>query len=249
MPRFQLHRALRMTLVVTFLFGMGLTARAEEQTNAEYRIYEAVLKLISSIPTADPHVVIYDRTLNGKCDAASNNPVFANGCTFLWVTPDTDQQVQQMLRRRFHGLDKSTWKNFKAANTTSITLHDPIATPWKHRIAGEDTPVEASQDWSSPDMAIYFSRVGFNSKKNEALVYVLAFSYVGRQAATGDYLRFRSGPDHSWSFAGRVRYMIQDNDLFVDLQPHEHRVPGGGVYVSQPGPRHTAHLHRIAEQK
>lgn len=70
-------------------------------------------------------------------------------------------------------------------------------------------------------MTLYFSRVGFNSKKNEALVYVLAFSYVGRTAATGDYLRFHLGPDKTWTVAGRVRYIHLDDDVFVRLHNSE----------------------------
>lgn len=191
-----------------------------------------MLKLIDLNPKSDPHVAIYDRTLSSKCDVSSNNPVFANGCTFLWVRPDTDGQVEQMLRRRFHGLDRSTWKHFKTANSSSITLHDPLSTPYKHSIVGAETPLDASQQSDSPDMTVYFSRVGFNSKKNEALVYVLAFSYLGRTAATGDYLRFRLGPDKSWTVAGRVRYMHLDDDIFVRL--HRDAVSEASVNVGAP---------------
>jgi len=68
-------------------------------------------------------------------------------------------------------------------------------------------------------MTIFLSRVGFNSKNTEAIVYVLAFSYLDRTATTGDYLRFRAGPDKTWTLAGRVSYLIRDDDAFARLQP------------------------------
>ena len=190
----------------------------------EYRVYEAALSLIDSSPKADLHVAIYDRTLNGSCDGNSNNPVLAKGCTFLWVKPDTSDDVEAKLRARFHGLEKSTWKHFKASNAASITLHDPLSTPWKHRFMEASTPADGSKEWDSPDMTIFLSRVGFNSKKTEAIVYVLVFSYLGRTATTGDYLRFRLGPDKAWTLAGRVSYLIRNDDAFASLQPGAKRV-------------------------
>lgn len=209
-----------------FLLGAACSAGAQQQpADEEYRVYEAVLKTMDSIPKADPHVVIYDRTLNGKCDDGSNNPVLANGCTFLWVKPDTEDDVERMLRSRFHGLERSTWKHFKQNNAGSITLHDPLSTPWKHRFTGSGAASDGAEEWKSPDMSIFFSRVGFNKKKTEAIVYVLAFAYDDRMATTGDYLRFRCGPDKVWTLAGRVRYLARDDDQFASLMPKTHTAP------------------------
>jgi len=219
---------LRQAMAATFLCAFfcspawsaaGIAHAQEQPTTEEYRVYEAALKLMDSTPKADLHVVIYDRTLSETCDAGGENPVLANGCTFFWVKPDTSDDVEQKLRARFHGLERSTWKNFKTSNAASITLHDPLSTPWKHRFTGTSTPVDGSKEWDSPDMTIFLSRVGFNSKKTEAIVYVLAFSYLDRTATTGDYLRFRAGPDKTWILAGRVSYLMRDDNAFARLQP------------------------------
>ena len=217
-------------LAVVFVLATPCIASAQEQpANEEYRIYEAVLKLMDTIPKQDPHVAIYEHTLSSQCEGA--NPVVPKGCTFLWVKPDTDEDVERNLRSRFHGLHRSTWKNFKANNASSVTLHDPIAAPWKHRFTGPyaspstptadapegPAPAEFSDEWAAPDMTIYLSRVGFDKKKTEALVYVLVFSYVDRAATTGDYLRFRLGADKQWTLAGRVSYLKQDNSLTATL--------------------------------
>ena len=216
--KFKAWSRLAGVLAMVVVLGAVRPGSAQEQpANEEYRVYEAVLKLMDTIPKPDPHVAIYDRTLTSKCAAEGDNPVFAKGCTFLWVSPDTDQDVEHMLRRRFRGLERSTWKNFKVNNASSITLHEPISAPWKHRFTESYTPADVSEEWASPDMTIYLSRVGLNGKKTEAIVYVLVFSYVGRMATTGDYLRFRTGPDKAWVLAGRVNYLTQDDNGFASL--------------------------------
>lgn len=240
---------LRQLAAAIFLWGIfcspawsaaGIADAQNEPTNEEYRVYEAALNLMTSIPTADLHVTIYDRTLSEKCDAGADAPVFANGCTFFWVKPDTADDVEQKLRTRFHGLERSTWKNFIKSNTASIPLHDPLLTPWKHRFMGTSAPVDGSKEWDSPDMTVFLSRVGFNSKKTEAIVYILAFSYLDRNATTGDYLRFRVGPDKTWTLAGRVSYLIRDDNAFAWLEPGAKSVqkvvefrPGGLRSVSR----------------
>ena len=198
--------------------------RNDGPTNEEYRVYEAALNLMDAAPKVDLHVTIYDRTLSEKCDAGADAPVFANGCTFFWVKPDTADDVEQKLRTRFHGLERSTWKNFIKSNAASTPLHDPLATPWKHRFMGTSAAVDGSKEWDSPDMTVFLSRVGFNSKKTEAIVYILAFSYLDRNATTGDYLRFRVGPDKTWTLAGRLSYLVRDDNSFAGLQPEEKSV-------------------------
>lgn len=247
------------TLAVLFLLAAWPFGSAQQQpamhnpaatgapgtpVNEEYRVYEAVLQQMDTIPKQDPHVEIFERTLTTKCALKDDTPIFAKGCSFFWVKPDTDEDVERTLRTRFHGLSHATWKNFKENNSASITLHDPIAAPWKHRFTGPytqpsapqegapettadpstptapKTPVaaEVSDEWASPDMTIYLSRVGFDNKKTEALVYVLVFSYGDKVATSGDYLRFRRGADRQWTLAGRVSYLKQDSNLTASSQ-------------------------------
>lgn len=89
-------------------------------------------------------------------------------------------------------------------------MKEPIATPWKHKLAfPEDEP---SKDWDSPDLTIFLSSVGFNQTKTEAVVYVLIFSYVDKVATTGDYFLFRIGKTGHWEPSGRVTYLSKEKD-------------------------------------
>lgn len=195
------------------LAGAILPALAQQQPDAspdEYRVYEAVFNLIEHIPKNDPHVTIFKATLNSKCGEDAYPAPLANDCTFLWIKPDTAASVKQRLDEEWPGMENSTWSDFEAKNASSINLHEPIATPWKHKLIspGDD----ASKDWDSPDLAIFLSRVGFNKTRTEAIVYVLMFSYIDQVSTAGDYFLFRVDKKGHWKTSGRVTYFTMGKD-------------------------------------
>lgn len=225
-------RCLRHLLTAAVLLGIALHAYArqpENDTGEEYRVYEAALAALDPAPDAGLHVAIYRRTLSGTCGKEGRNPVLAKGCTFLWIKPDTADDVEQLLRSRWHKFSKSAWKNFLMKNASSVVLHEPIRTPWKHRLFGEDVGGETlakavARPRLNADRVIYLSQVGFNSKRTDAILYVLVFSYDGGVAATGDYLRLRRpkrrhGERGPWTLAGRVNYFSGAKDRFASLEP------------------------------
>jgi hypothetical protein len=222
-----MRQAVRLlTFLVALLCASGWNAYAQAgPTQAEYKVYEAALGMIDSDPKPDLHVAIYEQTLNSSCGITTDNAVLANGCSFLWTRPETADAVEERLRQRCHGLSHAAWKSFKANNAASVQLHDPLSTPWKHRISGMALPTDedGSHEWQRPDMTIFLSRVGFDAKNTEALVYVLVFSYSEPAATTGDYLYFRSdsksGAERQWKLAGRMRYFSGQKDGFVSLHP------------------------------
>src|SRR5208282_2935537 len=137
------------------------------------------------MPKKDLHVTIYKVTLNSKCGEDAYPSPLSNGCTFLWMKPDTANSVKGLLRGEWADMENSTWSDFEGKNAVSANLHEPISTPWNHKLIGPAD--EPSKGWESPDLTIFLSRVGFNQKKTEAVVYVLTFSYTGRVATAGDY--------------------------------------------------------------
>ncbi|MGA8038193.1 MAG: hypothetical protein WA823_08730 [Candidatus Acidiferrales bacterium] len=176
----------------------------------EYKVFESVLGLMDHIPKADPRINIYDVTLNSKCGDDADPAPLANGCTFLWIKPDNAQGVNELLRQDWKDMDDSTWLDFVATNSASVGLHEPIATPWKHNLVGPRA--ESSKDADSPDLTIFLSRVGFNPKKTEAIVYVLTISYMNQVKTAGDYFLFRTDKSGSWKVKGRVTYFSKDKD-------------------------------------
>ena len=179
-----------------------------EPVPADYKVYEAVFDLMDRIPKKDPHVTISDVTLNSKCGEADSDLPLVNGCSFLWMKPDTASSVKQLLREEWPDLDDSTWADFETNNVASVRLREPIVTPWKHKLIEPGDGPE--KDWESPDMTIFLSRVGFNKQKTEAVVYVLIFSYMDQVATGGDYFLFRKSKAGIWNFAGRLTYFTKD---------------------------------------
>ncbi|HXJ86808.1 MAG TPA: hypothetical protein VMS18_08345 [Candidatus Binatia bacterium] len=168
-------------------------------------MYEAVLGLMDHIPKKEPRVSIFAVTLNSKCGEAAYPAPLMDGCSFLWRKEDNSSGIKQLLRNEWRGMDDSTWSDFEVKNTESVNLHEPLSTPWKHKfIAPGDGP---EKEWESPDMTIFLSRVGFNGKKTEAIVYVLVFSYMDKVATSGDYFLFRVNKSGEYKPEGRVRYL------------------------------------------
>ena len=185
--------------------------QAENQPTAvaaDYKVYEAVFDLMDGIPKKDPHVTIFDVTLNGDCAESDSRLPLINGCSFLWMKPDTAGSIKQLLREEWPDMDGSTWADFEANSAASVRLHEPIATPWKHKLIGPGD--EPEKDWESPDMTVFVSRVGFNKQKTEAVVYVLIFSYMDQVPTGGDYFLFRKTKSGDWNSAGRLTYFTKE---------------------------------------
>jgi hypothetical protein len=203
--------------LIPFLLAMlgavslpALPQNEREATREEYRVYEAVLGLMDHMPKEDSRVTIFNITLNSKCGEDANPAPLVNGCTFLWMKPDNANSVKELLRKQWANMEYSTWSDFEESNAASALLHEPISTPWKHKLIGPGD--EPSKDWESPDMAIFLSRVGFNQKKTEAVVYVLIFSYMDQVATAGDYFLFRMDKTGHWKPSGRVNYFTQERN-------------------------------------
>jgi hypothetical protein len=198
---------------MVMLGSISLPLGAQKQLDAspdEYRVYEAVLGLMDHIPKEDPRVAIFGVTLNSKCGEDAYPSPLANDCTFLWMKPDTADGVKRLLRGEWADMENSTWSDFERENAASVRLHEPFSTPWKHKLIGSGA--EPSKDWESPDLTIFLSRVGFNQKKTEAVVYVLIFSYIDQVATAGDYFLFRIDKTGHWKPSGRVTYFTKDKE-------------------------------------
>jgi len=203
----------RYALAVFLMVALSAeTATAHAQSgpqpgSAEYQVYEAVLGLIDHIPAPDPHVTIYDTTLNSLCGEAAYPAPLANGCTFLWMKPDTPATIEQMLRQDYPDLDSSTWADFVTKNAASVRLHEPIVTPWKHELVGVGG--NPSKEFENPDITLFLSRVGFNQTGTEAVVYVLTFSYLKQLSTEGDYFVFRKEKSGRWEPHDRLTYFTK----------------------------------------
>ena len=133
---------LRFTVsLIVVLVGISLPVKAQTKPAADseqLKVYEAVLGLMDHIDKKDLHVTIFNQTLNSKCGVDAYPSPLANDCSFLWIKPDTADSVKELLRGNWAELENSTWSDFEGKNAVSVNLHEPISTPWPHRLTGFD---------------------------------------------------------------------------------------------------------------
>jgi hypothetical protein len=177
----------------------------------EYSVYNAVLGDIQ-MPKENAHALIVGNTLNFQCGENSGNPILLNGCSGMVMLPDTRDDVHALLRENWPNLKKSVWDDLESRNSRSFRLGDAFKTSWKHKLVGEGFAEEDSKEWSSPVCAFYFSRVGLNEDKTEALVFVFFASYMDGVPSTGDYFLLKVNKAKEWEIEGRTQYFVSDQE-------------------------------------
>lgn len=182
-----------------------------EVSSDEYTVYNAVLDDME-FPNDDVHVLIFNRTVAFGCGDYSSGIPLVNNCSFLAISPQTSAQVEELLRTNWPKMSSSTWSDFAKVNATSAKLQDSLKTSWKHMLDGAGMKEKGGKEWNSPDFEFFFSRVGFDSTKTEALVFVLLFSYADNVRSGGDYFRLQLNKDKRWDINGRVRYFEKQPD-------------------------------------
>lgn len=228
-----------MTVVLIFVaLRLSIVAQSAPRTatsEEEYQVYNALLNLIK-LPKQGAHVLIAGKTLDFKCAPEADGPVRINECDGMRMLPHTSAQIMGLLRSEWENVEPSTWIDFEKKNAEGVWLQDRFSTRWKHKLFGtadsgrEKVPlrddIEAAWEhkrspqhdrsdpatvWDSPDMVYFFSSVGFNSKKTEAIVYAVALSHIEGVPSSGNYFLFRS-EGKRWKPDGRVQYMEDNGD-------------------------------------
>jgi hypothetical protein len=185
-------------------------ARVDDSSSDSFKVYNSVLAEVQ-FPGKSPHLLITNKTLNLKCGADSGNPILLNQCSALAISPDTAENLQQLLQENWPRLKKSTWDSFLIENSNSVRLRDAFATPWPHKLAGPDLEPDndSSPGWDFPSGQFYLSQPGFSSDRAQAVVYVFFVSYTEDIPSSGDYFLLELEKT-GWVVKGRVRYFFLD---------------------------------------
>jgi hypothetical protein len=185
------------------------TPLKSEVSDDEYAVYNVILGNIDP-PKDDAHILIFGKTLPFGCGKYSDQVPLVNDCSFLAIPPDTPLGVKELLRSQWPRMAAGTWVDFERQNATSVQVQDLFITSWKHMLDVKGTGEKAGKEWDSPDLEFFFSRVGFNPQKTQAVVYVLLFSYLENVRTGGDYFLLGRNNRKKWEIQGRVRYFDKD---------------------------------------
>jgi hypothetical protein len=186
-------------------------AEAPEVSADEYRVYQAILDNMQ-FPMDDVHVVIFNRTLKFGCGDYSSGVPLGNNCSFMTLGASTPADVTRVLKSGWGRLPDSMWNDFVRANSATANVQDSFKTSWKHRIDGQGVEKPKDKEWDSSNFTFFFSSVGFDAEKTQAMVFVLLFSYTDGVRTSGDYFRLRLNKKNEWEINGRVRYFEKQPD-------------------------------------
>lgn len=197
-------------IIVATLPSPLAAADTDDVTATDYNVYDAVLNVVHF--PQDAPAAIYDKTLNFKCGMDSGNPIYFNGCSGMIMPPDTPKTINQILRQSWPKMEQETWDDFERVNAKSTKLQDHFNTLLKHDVVGEDISRSDIKKQDSHGGTFFFSRVGFNSKRTEAIVFVVLASNTERVPWTGNYFLVRLDESKDWKLSGRVQYLESDAD-------------------------------------
>jgi hypothetical protein len=209
----RIQRKMRLTVSAVaglFIFAgtsvmAAVPAEALSEVSAEeHEVYTAVVGPIW-LPKEDAHELINDKTLNLQCGEKFENPVLLNLRSPMRVSNETPGEIVGFHCDHWPDLDKSAAHDFNQNCLENARIPDHISAPWKHLLAGDDIQDSGSKEWESRDTAIFVLRAGFHPQNAEAIIHVLAFSYIDNFPTQGDYFPFRA-IGKQWQPKWRITY-------------------------------------------
>lgn len=200
-------RASRNLLLLTLSFSIcqpGFGQKEPPTPAKAYPVYNALFNIMR-MPKTDARIVIANATLNDKCGQDTGNQALVKGCG-LWSAPQTEDSTHAEIQQKWPQLQASTWTDFATKSHTGTRLHDAeLKSSWQHQ--SRNLFVTSPTDWKSPDGIILLSSAGFNTEKNQAIVYVLFLSYVDPEPTSGTYFLLQLDPSKQWQVTGRITAM------------------------------------------
>lgn len=179
-------------LLFTILFCCIFNARAQEQIEPEeYEVYKALLNNMHFITRDAKQIFIMKFTADHW-----------DGSTFL-----PKEKIQQLSQVR-----SSTLKDYKLRNSKSLELKNNFGVSANVNLIPENlvtflrsgAPYEDFVKKAGAEYGIALSRVGFNKKKNQALIHVDFRNISDPKFAFGYYFLL-SKKDGNWIIKQRVK--------------------------------------------
>ncbi|MGO9480698.1 MAG: hypothetical protein ACLP05_02795 [Candidatus Kryptoniota bacterium] len=201
-------------IILTFVLSMPLTLCAYSQSlssgekvgpmdSVEYSVVAAVVKA-DHLPKHVRWFMLSNQTTTFECDPAANTGLSVVGCSGMRAPGQTPQDVYNMLAGTFDALTPEIFLDLMSKAETSTLVDKTLPLKVRQVIWGPTSASNVPKDLGSPDFAIYNSRVGFNSTKTLALVYVAATNWTDSSKTYGEYVMLSRQKD-GWGILGRYK--------------------------------------------
>lgn len=131
------------------------------------------------------HPIVADYTSTFDCDSICNVMKIGR-CNGLAGNDEGPNERLAIVKRDMPDVDKVTISDFKAKNQHCSKIDQKISSASPFYLFGNDHTEKLPGGWEHADF-FYFSRVGFNAKRTQALVNVSFYSGANGADSGGKY--------------------------------------------------------------
>jgi len=178
-------------------FLMAQSSKEPAQlTSDELGIYVAFLDSYTKLGR-DSRPLIANSTATLACDKSSCDGFLMGSCNGLRTEGETPSEGMRIVKRDLDKLQPGTIDSFLKLNQNCVPIHDKIPASVRYYLFSDP---EIPKDWKYTFL-VYFSRVGFNTERTQALIYVgLASSSDARDSGGNCFLFSKVG--EKWLLGG-----------------------------------------------
>jgi hypothetical protein len=184
---------MRVLRIVAMILMVGAVCRGQEGAKAgrpevgveETAVYAAVIVQLAANGDVSK-ALISDTTSTFECGTSCNG-MLEGKCSGMRQENQTPEQAVDALKEKWGSLKKETEADFEAKNASCARITGPLPMERPNFLFSQTKAPPLPAGWEHPDM-LYFSRVGFDGKKSQALVYVAVFSGTDATRSGGTYV-------------------------------------------------------------
>ncbi len=176
-------------LGVIFLLSCCSFAQETKLSADEYAVMAAMLDGFHEAGRAS-HPIVADYTSTFDCSSICNG-MKIGGCNGLAGNDETPKQRLTIVKRDVPDRDQTTISDFEKKNRHCSKIAEDIPSRFEFHLFGNDHTQKLPDGWKHADF-FYFSRVGFNAKRTQALINVSFMSGADRSSSGGKYFLLRN---------------------------------------------------------
>lgn len=190
---------------------------AQEPEAEEYEVMAAVLSAAYS-PNSTGWVMLAARTATFECNPSAPIGFDNGGCSGMRDESMSPEEVLVAVREAIPGVSAELAADLLGKSHRSVTLSRTLGVPIPQALYAPDRPSEKKYG-GSPAFAAYFSRVGFDTRRLKALVYLGTVNWTDQAKSVGQYL-YLEKHDRIWAVKDHLKIW----DFGVGPPPHRDRV-------------------------
>ncbi len=148
--------------------------------------------------------MLADHTISFACESGKAAGFLLGDCSGMRTHDQTPNEVLAWVRERIPSVTRELTDDLGkcAGNAVQINRSLPLAV--RQVIWGPTSTTAFPEGLGSPDFALYPSRVGFNSGRTAALVYLGVMNWTDTSKSFGEYV-YLVKTEGRWTTKGRAR--------------------------------------------